>query len=215
MSIFSKALHGVGKLVGGVGDIVSKAAPLASFIPGVGVLGSAAAGAIGGLMGKANDHHVTLGNTLGSIAGGAALGGIGGYGIDKMQGMAAANGGGIGGFLSGLTHGSGIPGVGGLNPALGQTPGNTGGLLGQIAGFAKNNPELLLGGIGALSNARQASGSADMRNQAIDLVMQDYNDRKPFRDLALQRLSTLGQSPNLPQMPVDTNPYAKAVGRIG
>lgn len=193
--------------------MVGTVAPAASFIPGVGPIATAALTAGGKALGTLNNKGASLGDAIKNAAVGGLTGYATGYGIDKLQGAAAANGGGIGGFLKGLTSGPGIPGVGGLP---GTTPGTqSGGILGQLGSFLTHNPELALGGIAALSNARQASGSADLRNQAVQMAMSDYNDRKPFRDLALQRLQTLGQSPSLPPLPVDANPYAHAgVGRI-
>ena len=49
-----KIAKGAGKVLGGVGDVVSKAAPLAGLIPGVGTL---AGGIIGGAGGSKSDFR--------------------------------------------------------------------------------------------------------------------------------------------------------------
>lgn len=224
MSFLSKAIHGVGSVLGKVGDVAKVAAPLASFIPGVGPLVAAGIGAGGGLLGKLNDKHVTLGNTLGSAAGGAAIGGLGGYGVDQLQGLAGANGGGFGGGLSGvgkLLGGTHAPGAVAGQAAGGS--GGIGGLLGGVLNTAKANPALVLGGLAALQGTRQAGQASDLRNQGVNLAMADYNSRLPFQQAALERLKTLGTTPagvGALAVPNDTsNPYnrprSSAVAGIG
>jgi hypothetical protein len=208
MGFFGSIKNALGK----IGDVAKVASPLASFIPGVGPLLAAGIGAGGAALGKLNDKNVTFGNTLGSVAGGAAMGGLGGYGIDKLQGAASG--------------GQGLAGVGrllmGNKGAAGAAPGaargasgipGVGGIIGSALGYAKDNPELVLGGLAALQGTRQAGQSADLRNQGVSLAMQDYQSRLPFQQAALERLKTLGAAPSgvgaLP-IPSDTgNPYAR------
>jgi hypothetical protein len=199
VSFLSKAIHGVGSVLGKVGDVAKVASPLVSFIPGVGPLLAAGIGAGAGALSKLNDKHVTLGNTLGSVAGGAAIGGLGGLGIDKLQGLAGANGGGIGGAVSGvgkLLGGTHAPGaVSAAGQAAGGGAGGIGGLLGGVLNTAKANPALVLGGLAALQGTRQAGQASDLRNQGVNLAMADYNSRLPFQQAALERLKTLGTTP--------------------
>lgn len=208
-------------VLGKVGDVAKVASPLASFIPGVGPLLAAGIGAGAGALSKLNDKHVTLGNTLGSIAGGAALGGLGGFGVDKFQGLAAANGGGLGGAVSGVGKLLGGKAGGTAGSAAGgaaRAPG-----IGGLLGGALKHPELVVGGLAALQNTRQAGQAGDLRNQAVNLTMQDYNSRLPFQTAALERLKTLGQpQPGVGALavPNDTgNPYnrprSSAVPGIG
>lgn len=196
----------LGKVVGGAGDLLKKASPLASFIPGVGPIAAAGLGAVGALAGKANDKHVTLGNTLGSMAGGAALGGIGGYGIDKLQGM-ASGGAGLGGVAKGLfgsrSPASAVAGVAGQAPAAG-------GLFGKALDFAKTNPQLVLGGLGALNSARQQSGADNSRNTALQLMQQDMQNRQPFFQMMAQRMAQQPQGVDLSAILRDSsNPFAR------
>jgi hypothetical protein len=123
----------LGDALGWVGDLGKKLAPAAAFIPGVGWVGAAALGAGSALLGKMNDEDVTLGNTLGSMAGGAAWGGLGGMGA---QGIANAAG-----KAGGL---SGIPGAVG----------------GWISSNPVEAAQLGLAGYSAISNA-QRQGEAD------------------------------------------------------
>lgn len=196
----------IGKFVGGVGDVVKKVSPLASFIPGVGPLAAAGLGAVGGLAGKLNDKNVTLGNTLGSMAGGAALGGVGGYGIDKLQGLSAANGGGIAGAARGLFGGGGGAASNIATAAAGNAAGG-GGLLQQALNFAKNNPELLLGGAGLVSGALGQHSADKTRNEALALARSQQDQRAPLFAALLARM-------NNPTRPVSlsyrdpNNPFA-------
>lgn len=171
-------------IVGGVGDVVKKASPLAAFIPGVGAPLAAAIGAGGALLGKANDKHVTIGNTLGSMAGGAAMGGIGGYGIDKLQS------GGIGGLTSS---------IGGLAGHAGSAanPGGLGGVASGLMKFAKENPQLLLAGAGMLNSAHQQSGADNQRNASLDLLRQDMQNRQPLFQMMMQRMASQPKAPDV------------------
>lgn len=209
-------------MLGGIGDVAKKVSPLASLIPGVGPLLAAGVGAGGALMGKLNDKHVTLGNTLGSVLGGAAIGGLGGYGVDKLQGLSAANGGGLGGAASGIGKLLGGRTAGNVAGAVANGTGGGGGIGGLLGNLTKH-PELLVGGMAALQNTRQAGQASDLRNQGVNLAMADYNSRLPFQTAALERLKTLGTpQPGVGQMavPNDTgNPYnrprSSAVPGIG
>lgn len=71
-------------VLGKIGDIGKKVAPLATFIPGVGpvVAGLAGAGFAG--LGKLNDQGATFGNTLGSMAGYGLGGYAGAKAIDRF-----------------------------------------------------------------------------------------------------------------------------------
>ena len=118
------------KGIKGIGKFARKAAPLAAFIPGVGPLAAIGIGAAGGLIGGEGWRGALKG-----AAGGAA-----------------------GGFLK-----SKIPGVGNVSQG-GGAPGNGGGFFdwlggaaGGIGDYLKDNPSLVMGGISALGNARDAT----------------------------------------------------------
>ena len=116
------------KVGGGIGDIAKKAAPFATFIPGVGPVAAGLIGAGGAALGTLNDDDPSLGGALGSMAG-HGLGGYGGakaldYGAGKFGGGAAgglmgAGAGGAAGAGGGgmdwkdwLTLGTGVAGAG-------------------------------------------------------------------------------------------------------
>lgn len=197
MSIFSKAIKGIGSALGAVGDIGKKVAPLASFIPGVGPLAAAGIGAASAGLGKLNDKKVTLGNTLGSVAGGAALGGAGGYAIDKLQGLSGANGGGLAGAARGIMGGGGASPPAGGPAAATQPRSGIGGALGTIAstlggGNGAENQLRALGLLGSAGGAYLAGRSEDQTNQFNqDQVTYARERNATFDPVRQQLLQTL------------------------
>lgn len=217
MGFFSGLKKIGGKVLGGIGDVARVAAPLASFIPGVGPIATAAIGAVGGALGSLNDRHASLGSVLGNVATGGVIGGVGGYGVDRLQGAVSGAGG-----LSGLAQRAGLrsmpsSAVAGAEPTIAGAPNrhgfNLGGVLGGVGRFIGKNPEVALMGLGALQNARTQTHAGDIRSQAVDLAREDMASRAPFRALALEQMKRLMTAPHTTaNLPVDTgNPFAARV----
>ncbi len=145
MGLFGSLLSpfkAIGKVVG---NVASKAAPLAAFIPGVGPLAAAGLGAGGKLLGD-----VLAGNKInvGSVIGSGALAGVG-----------SALGGGK--LISKLG------GIGKAAPLAGVTGGGGKGLLSGALDFVKKNPGLVLGGVQALNAAGQQKNANAARERAV------------------------------------------------
>jgi len=222
-----KIAKGAGKVLGGVGDVVSKAAPLAGLIPGVGTLAGGIIGGAGGLLGNLNNKNVSLGsvfgNTLKGGLGGAA-GGLankallGGKGIGGLVGLLKGGGGGVGGAPVQQQNDMYASLVGsGMDPQqaarLAHSTAQGGGIQ-QGLGSLFSNPATLaklgIAGAGLLSGS-QSQGKA---NQISDELLQQNRamdaSRGRLRGLFEERL---GQLPNKPKdlsgVFKSSNPFAR------
>lgn len=149
---FKKIKKALKKGVKSIGKIAKKAAPFASFIPGVGPLASAAIGAVGGLA-SGQGLKGALSGGLGGYLGGKSIGGLRNLGGGSLSNLITGKGFGgqnilqrimmkpgqagdinVLGSLGNLFRGGQTPGI---NPAGGgqiipQQPGNRGGILGSL-----------------------------------------------------------------------------------
>jgi hypothetical protein len=228
------SVKGLKSSVKGTGNFVSKAAPLATFIPGVGPLAAGALGAVGALAGGKN-------------IGQAALSGLGGFagakGIDKLAGMV---GGAVGSAATGIPSAAtqagqagaaamGVPGAGAASAASGgglKSVGKSlvGGLLsgggadgkghfGAVGDFlgGKGATDLLglgLGGMSAYEGIKSANEANALRREAMEMAKQDYATRQQFRDAAVPMLNA--QRPDLSATFAGyTNPYVKKLPSVG
>ena len=167
---------GLGNALGSVGRFARRAAPLVGLIPGVGTLAAAGIGAAGGLLG---------GEGLGGAARGAlggALGGLAGGGLSALSNRPNAAPGGA----SGDSGDSGGGGGGGFF-------GGLGGALGSVGNFARNNPELLLGGLGALQNARQQSRFEGQQREGLGFARNQLQNQQAIQQMMMERLQDRGQ----------------------
>lgn len=199
--------------IGGIGDVLGKAAPLAALIPGVGWAGAAALGGLGGLAGQLNDHDGFDG-VFGDVLKGGAIGGLGGLGVDGLQGSGPLGGvlGGIGGKIGGVLKG-GEGGGGGLLGTVGGLAGKLG-VGGQGGGGGISLKDLLGGaaGAGSIVAGAQAQGKANkLQDEAVGFARERNAQLAPLRDFATARL--LAPQPtrqNLSSTFSDpTNPFAR------
>lgn len=169
---------------------------------------------------------------LAPAAGAGALGSSGGFGTAGMAGatgasagVPAALGGGIaatgpGGLGGSATTtgvnaagaaggGVGAGAAGGVPAALGGGVSGAGGLLGTIGKYGP----LVAGGLGAIGAGKLGSQAEGLRNQAAQMAIQDYNDRKPLRTAAMAGLTgPQAQKPDLGGLFSDpSNPYKRSV----
>src|SRR5690606_4456117 len=186
---------GLKKIVGGIGDVVKKAAPLATLIPGVGPVAAAAIGAAGGLLGQLNDDDGFRG-ALGDVLLGGLAGGAGGLALDKLPGVLQA-------------ARSIVPGAAGAAAGGGSGVGN---VLSRAGRFLLDNPELLLGAAAAIAGARQHGKATEAMQRAIDFAMRDAEERRALRGAVLERLTDEGpQRRDLSEVFAGPNPYARPI----
>lgn len=187
----------LGEAVHDIGGVVKKAAPLAALIPGVGPL---AAGAIGALGSAA--HGDSVGQVVGS--------GITGYGGAKLIGAAkgalAARG---AAGAAGAAAGGGGAAVAPVAGAAGGG-GGIGGLVGGALDYAKKNPQVIAGALGAINAAGQQAKGANAVDRASGIALSDYNQTNPLRQRAVQMLSQpLPQARDLSYLNDPANPFAR------
>jgi len=186
------------KVVGGIGDVVKFAAPLATLIPGVGPLAAAGIGAAGGLLGNLNDDDGFRG-ALGDILLGGLAGGAGGFALEKVPA---------------LLQGAGSLFAGGAGAAADAAGGgiNLGNVLKSAGRFLLDNPELILGGVSAIAGAREHGKAAEALQRAIDFAMRDAEERRALRGAVLERLMGPGpQRRDLSEVFASPNPYARPI----
>lgn len=132
-----------------------------------------------------------------------------------------------GGFGSALKHGGsaalgGLVGGGGTAGAVGK------GILGRVGDFVKGNPELVLGGLSAIQNARQGSKADGLIDEGVALARRDAELAHAARGDALGRLrgidvagrtadpsNPFDRSNIVSVPPTDTKPARRAVPRVG
>ena len=199
MGVWSK-IKGVGKKVlGGAGDIMKYAAPVAAFIPAVGPLAAGAMGFGGGMLGQLNDKDPSLGAGLkqGLISGTTA------YGLGKM-------GGGGKSFLG--NAGNAIKGVGNqlLNPYAGGAAGLPGMAAAGMYGSGANPLGLLMGAGSTFMNAQDATRYRGIEDEQIDYAKAQQARQQAMQDKIMGNLNPALNVPNLGGLFEDTsNPFYK------
>ncbi len=184
MGLFSA----IGRGVRGIGKIARKAAPFVGLIPGVGTLAAAGLGAAGGLLGGEGFRGALRG------AAGGALGGLAGR-IPGVGNLISGAGSAIGGAFSGENplarfdrSGQGGGGGGGGDDG----GGGFGGAIRGIGGFLGRNAPTILGGVSALSNARDDTRTRGFEDEQADFARQSMERRRAMEQ---QIMSGLGQAP--------------------
>lgn len=175
---------GVKKGLGAVGDVAKKVAPLTTFIPGVGPVAAGLIGAAGAGLGKLNDENVTLGNTLGGMAGYGALGYGGAKGLDALH---------LGGAAGGLMPKS---------PGIMPTPNQGGGGMDfkDWLALGTAGAGALAGGYGAYQQGKQ--GDAELAeskrryDQDFAFGQQQYADQRADLAAELERKRRSGVALN-------------------
>jgi hypothetical protein len=177
MGIF-KSIGRIGKKVlGGIGDAAKFAAPALNFIPGVGPIAAGVVGGLGGLAGELNDADgFNLGEGLT-----AGLGsGLAAYGLGRSMGAAR----GAGGAATAAAPGrGGLAGIG--NSLAGSSGGGWANVAQDALGFARQNPGLVLGGLGAVTSALGSARNDGMESGALRSLEQDYARRRALRDQSI------------------------------
>lgn len=127
-------------------------------------------------------------------AAGIALGALSGLGEGKNSLKSV----GMGAGLGALGAGAGAVGGGGL-----------GGALKSVGSFATKNPELVLGGVSAIQNARDSAKANQMQQQALQQAQQPWNETAGLRQQALTSLMSQDR-PNLSSVYKNQlNPFAR------
>lgn len=126
-------------LLRSIGRFASKAAPFATFIPGVGPIAAAALGAGGKLLEKGSKAK------WGEVLGAGGAGTLGAYGLDKAGAlMSAGSAAGAGGQMGKM------------------------GALRSVGSFAKNNWKELAGAGAMIADRRTAGRASDRIERMID-----------------------------------------------
>jgi hypothetical protein len=203
---FLKSIGKLGKKVlGGIGDAAKFAAPALNFVPGVGPLAAAAAGGLGGVLGELNDAD---GFNLGQGLGAGALSALSAYGAGRAKGALQGAGGGGAAGAAGPRRG----GLAGIGDALaGSSGGGWGNVAGDVLGFARKNPGLVLGGIGAVTGALGSAKNDSREREALQALQADYERRRGLRDQAIAMIGQpIAPAPDLSSIFADPgNPYAR------
>lgn len=134
----------------------------------------------------------------------------GGFGYGSPGGGFGSMGPG-GGFGGTPTFGPGSP-IGGV----GSTPltppvvsdsgsglgGTIGGWIGSAVDWAKQNPDLILGAIGAYQSAKDSREAKKLRDRAVKSAESDYESREPFRAALMEALANGSlRAPSSPSAP--------------
>jgi len=186
-SFFDKAFSG-----DTIGGLAKKAAPIMSFVPGIGWV-AAAGTALGGSLLAGDSAKDTIKNT--------ALAGVSGYGIDKFQAARAA--GSAGGSAASSVAAAKKAKLGGAvaNAAMpaaqgaGVASGAAGNILSRAWGAAKDNPELVLGGISAIERAFSGAEGDRLRDEQLGYQRDDRAARIALEDKIRAQLEGLKMEP--------------------
>jgi hypothetical protein len=122
--------------------------------------------------------------------------------------LAAAGLGGAGGLLAGeglkgaLTGAAGGA-LGGLGGKLIGGAGGLGGVVRGIGGFAKSNPGLILGGLGAIQSARDRTRQQDLIDRTMGDQQADLARRRALEDRIVTGIGSRGARPNLSRVYAD------------
>jgi hypothetical protein len=208
---FLKSIGKLGKKVlGGIGDAAKFAAPALNFVPGVGPLAAAAAGGLGGVLGELNDAD---GFNLGQGLGAGALSALSAYGAGRAKGALSGRGAAAAGApasAAGAARRTGLAGIG--DTLAGSSGGGWGNVAGDVLGFARKNPGLVLGGIGAVTSALGSARNDSREREALQALQADYEARRGLRGQAVDLISRpLEVAPDLSHIFDDPgNPYRRA-----
>jgi len=171
----------LGGLVKGIGKVAQVAAPIVGMVPGVGAPLAAGIGVAGGLL--------SGGGLKGALKGaaGGALGGLSGKLFGAVSGLGGAAGGAAGG------------GGGGL-----------GGLIKGVGGFLGKNAPTILGGIGAIQNARDRTRQQDIINRQLGQNDAALARRRMLEERVIQGIGQQPDRPDLSSIFADpSNPFAR------
>lgn len=165
-----------------VGSVLKVAAPLAGFIPGIGIpLGAALAAGGSAAGGALHGDKFNLGKTLlagAAGAGGAALSGAGGAASAGTAAGQTAVPSGLGGAANTAAFANAAPLAAG-SAAASSAPG----ILGKIGGFVSGNPgkaaRLGFGALGAIQGSQQQGKADDL----IKRSLAPLNQPNPYADL--------------------------------
>ena len=77
-----------------------------------------------------------------------------------------------------------------------------GGWIGTAMDWAKQNPDLILGAIGAYQSAKDSREAKKLRNKGVASAEDDYASREPFRAALMEALATGSlRAPSSPSAP--------------
>lgn len=205
-----------------VGNLVKNVAPALSFVPGLGIPASFAAGAAGRAMQKGTN----LGDILKSGASNAAIGG----GARGLAGLAGFGGGGASAGHAANPVGrtlvqeavpkssNGVIAFGGQTftppsftppPFVPSSAASTSspGWLSKAAGFVKDNPDPIGHAATAAANVYGGQQQQGMQQQQFDFQKQQYEDEQQRKRRMAELLAPLFQQIRAQQRPIAPNPY--------
>lgn len=216
----SRGLSGLGNLARGrFGDALSDLggaakglAPVLSFVPGVGTLGAAGIGALGGLMSGGLSGEGAKAALQGGLGGAMGIGrneGLLKLGLGRLGGLGSllGGGGGISGAMDGTEDIAQVANLGGRQSTLGNILSGAGRFLG---GDGSNMDAIRrLGGlglgIGGILDSRSQRASAEaFQQKQLDTLMAalakgeaQFDARAPLRDAGMQMLLSRLSAPSL------------------
>jgi hypothetical protein len=123
----------------------------------------------------------------GQLASGVGL--VGGKGLSGLassaRGLVPGMGGGAGGGAASVASGATSAASGAASPSIGSSL--MGGLK-SVGGFAKDNPDLILGAAQAYQGAREQGKADDLSKRALELAEQPWNETAGLRRQSLRSL---------------------------
>lgn len=172
----------IGKQVGGV---VSKAAPYAGLIPGIGSLAAGALGAGGALISGKNLKEIAKAGLVsggGAYLGGKALGALGSKVPQVLRN-------GVPSQVTDLISGGGNVASAAPQGIMDRLKSGAGSLASGAFGALKSHPELALAGVAGIQHARDSAATDKLYDQGLGDIRGAYAAKAPLRALALQRLT--------------------------
>lgn len=182
------------------GNALKNISPALSFVPGLGIPASFAAGALG----KGIQHGSNLGDILKSGASNAAIGGGARSLVNGAQALAGRPASSAAFAPSSGVEGGGLP----MPPPPITTPARGLSDVAQgIGGFAKDNATVL-GQVGSgVLNARAGDEANALKTRQLDFEQQQYLDEQQRKKNLAALLGPLAQQVMSQQRTVAPNPY--------
>jgi hypothetical protein len=144
------------------------------------------------------------------LVGNALLPGVGGYLGGALAGAVGSGKPSLGNIATGAVTGGLVGGAGNALKAGGLKSVGSGAL-----DFAKNNPELILGGLSAIQGSKQQAKANELQKQALALAQQPWNETAGLRAQSLESLLH-PQKVDLSSVYTNTsNPFARPMRSVG
>lgn len=183
-----------------IGNAVKNISPALAFVPGLGIAGAFA----GGALGRAAQKGTNLGDILKSGASNAAIGGGARSLVNGVQGIANRGASSSAFTPSSTIEGGGLP----MTPPPITTPARgLSDVARDVGGFAKDNATVL-GQVGSgVLNARAGDETNALKTRQLDFEQQQYLDEQQRKKNLAALLGPLAQQIMSQQRTVAPNPY--------